>query len=431
MDVTGKRKVWFILSALVIIACAAVMFINGFILDTDFAGGVSLQYNLHKELDSEEIREIEKLVYSVKGFNGASVQKAGSTGVVIKAPASDDLNPDAVAEVRSLLNDRYKQYAPVKEEAPEEEKAETNEETTTEKVESSTPNEITPPETETTETETTETTETETADTAEVAPAEITDETVAAADGKEATTTEAATTEAATTEAATTEAATTEAATTETADTETTESAETEEKAEEETAETEEEADETTAIDDLAIEVITETTISASVSKEIRTSAVTATIIAVLCMLAYIIIRFEWRAAIAAVLCLIHDIFIVVASYSIFNIPVSSGLIAVVLTILGYSINATIILFDRVRENRRKLGRTDFGMIVNISARQTLMRSINTTLTTLFTIGLIYILGVPSIQNFALPIIVGVVVGLYSSIFLSGSFWYVLSGKRK
>ena len=82
MDVVGKRYLWFAIAAIAIIACAAVMFINGFILDTDFAGGVSLQYDLHTELNTEEIRAIEDIVHSVPGFKGASVQKAGSTGVI-------------------------------------------------------------------------------------------------------------------------------------------------------------------------------------------------------------------------------------------------------------------------------------------------------------------------------------------------------------
>ena len=147
-------------------------------------------------------------------------------------------------------------------------------------------------------------------------------------------------------------------------------------------------------------------------------------------MLLYITIRFQFSSALAAVVCLCHDIFIVLAAYSIFQIPVSSNVIAVMLTILGYSINATIIIFDRVRENVKIMQNDSFEEKVNVSVNQTIMRSINTTITTLLTIGLIYILGVQSIKEFALPLIVGIVAGLYSSVCLAGSLWTVFKGKN-
>ena len=167
-----------------------------------------------------------------------------------------------------------------------------------------------------------------------------------------------------------------------------------------------------------------------SVSKDLRSSAIISTVIAVVLMLLYITIRFQFSSALAAVVCLCHDIFIVLAAYSIFQIPVSSNVIAVMLTILGYSINATIIVFDRVRENVKAMQNDNFETKVNVSINQTLMRSINTTITTLLTIGLIYILGVQSIKEFALPLIVGIIAGLYSSVCLAGSLWTVFKGKN-
>ncbi len=170
--------------------------------------------------------------------------------------------------------------------------------------------------------------------------------------------------------------------------------------------------------------------VSATVSKDLRDAAVVSVSVAVVLMLIYITVRFQFSSALAAVVCLCHDVFIVLAAYSILRIPVSSSVIAVALTILGYSINATIVVFDRVRENVRKIKNGSFADKVNISINQTLARSINTTITTLFTIGLIYILGVQTIKEFALPLIIGILAGLYSSVFLAGSLWTVFKSKN-
>ena len=165
-------------------------------------------------------------------------------------------------------------------------------------------------------------------------------------------------------------------------------------------------------------------TVSAEVSDSLKHTAVVATAVAILLMLVYIAIRFEGRAAFAAIVCLAHDVLIMIFAYSVFQIPVSSTIIAAILTILGYSINATIVIFDRVRENRRNLSSSyTFEDAVDSGIKSTLWRSLNTTITTLLTIGLIYILGVTSIKNFALPLIVGIVSGVYSSICLSGNLW--------
>ncbi len=172
-------------------------------------------------------------------------------------------------------------------------------------------------------------------------------------------------------------------------------------------------------------------TVGGEVSAGLKRSAIGATLAAIVLMLIYIAIRFEISSAFAAILCLAHDVIVMLFAYSILQIPVGSTVIATVLTILGYSINATIIIFDRIRENVKSMPHTDFAGKVDAGVRSTLKRSVNTTITTLFTIGLIYIMGVTSIKNFALPLIVGIVAGAYSSICLSGCFWYLFRGKGK
>lgn len=164
--------------------------------------------------------------------------------------------------------------------------------------------------------------------------------------------------------------------------------------------------------------------VSATIGSRLLKTAIWSVVIAIVLMLVYIAIRFKLASALAAVTCLCHDILIMMTFYTIFQIPVNTNIIAALLTILGYSINATIIIFDRIRENSRRMD-TDFADVVNVSVRETFTRSLNTTLTTLFTIGMIYILGVSSIRNFALPIIIGLVAGFFSSVFLSGMLWYV------
>ncbi len=175
-------------------------------------------------------------------------------------------------------------------------------------------------------------------------------------------------------------------------------------------------------------------TVSPEVSDSLKRSAVLATTIAIALMLLYIAIRFEGRAAVAAVVCLAHDVVMMLFAYSVFQIPVSSTVIAAILTILGYSINATIVVFDRIRENNKYMPeRTSFEDKADLGVKSTLWRSLNTTITTLITIGLVYILGVTSIKNFALPLIVGIIAGVYSSVCLSANVWVALKkiGNKK
>ncbi len=166
-------------------------------------------------------------------------------------------------------------------------------------------------------------------------------------------------------------------------------------------------------------------------SNDLRNAAITAAFVAILLMLVYITIRFDFRSGLAAVVSLLHDVMVMMSAYVIFRIPLNMTFIAAILTILGYSINATIVIFDRIRENKKLLRKNSFSDIVNISIWQSMSRSINTTLTTLFTIVMILVLGVPSLQNFALPLVVGIIAGLFSSVFLSGSLWAKMYRKGK
>ncbi len=163
-------------------------------------------------------------------------------------------------------------------------------------------------------------------------------------------------------------------------------------------------------------------------SGEIVTNAFLSVVIAAALMLIYIWIRFELFSGIAAVAALVHDVLIMTAVMSIARVPVNSSYIAACLTIVGYSINDTIVVFDRIRENRKKISIKSMTQmeIADLSVRETLPRTINTSLTTLITILAVYIFGVPSIKEFALPIIVGLIAGTYSSIFIASPIWMKL-----
>ncbi|MBO6108850.1 MAG: protein translocase subunit SecD, partial [Eubacterium sp.] len=176
-------------------------------------------------------------------------------------------------------------------------------------------------------------------------------------------------------------------------------------------------------------------TISASVSNEMQMDAIIATVIAIVCMLIYIWIRFRHIAtAGAAVLSLCHDVLVVFTIYVIGSafIQVGSTFIAVMLTIVGYSINDTIVVFDRIRENRNKANsRDDLKEIINRSITETLSRSISTSLTTFIMVLMLALLGVSSVRQFAIPLIVGVIAGTYSSICVASPLWYLFSGRGK
>lgn len=163
---------------------------------------------------------------------------------------------------------------------------------------------------------------------------------------------------------------------------------------------------------------------SASFGLEIQRKALLYTLLAIVCILIYIAIRFEWRSAVMAVIALAINVFIMAAVYTITNIPLNTTFIAAMLTVVGYSINNTIVIFDRIRENMRGRKKNNTVTdIVNRSIVETLGRTINSSITTLITIVLIYILGVNAIKEFALPLIIGVAAGAYTSIFIASTFW--------
>ena len=182
--------------------------------------------------------------------------------------------------------------------------------------------------------------------------------------------------------------------------------------------------------------LITAESISSTVSNEMRSDAVVAVIVATICMLLYIWFRFkDVRFATSAVAALVHDVLVVLAFYAVSRISIGNTFIACMLTIVGYSINATIVIFDRIRENLKAMSKkTELSEVVNASITQTLTRSIYTSFTTFVMIAVLYVLGVPSIREFALPLIVGVVCGGYSSVCITGALWYVMKtklGKKK
>lgn len=178
---------------------------------------------------------------------------------------------------------------------------------------------------------------------------------------------------------------------------------------------------------------ITAESISGAVSNEMKRDAIEAVIIATICMLIYIWFRFkDIRFATSAVLALLHDVLVVLTFYAVARWSVGSTFIACMLTIVGYSINATIVIFDRIRENLKvKTNKQSLAELVNLSITQTFTRSINTSLTTVVMVIVLFIMGVSSVREFALPLIVGIVCGTYSSVCITGALWYVMTTHKK
>ena len=174
--------------------------------------------------------------------------------------------------------------------------------------------------------------------------------------------------------------------------------------------------------------------ITASVSQEMKSDAITAVVISVIFMLIYIAFRFkDVRFGASAVLALMHDVLVVLTLYSVARLSVGNTFIACMLTILGYSVNATIVIFDRIRENLRESQLTKQGldMVVNTSISQTLTRSINTSLTSFVTIFILYLIGVASIKEFTLALMAGIICGAYSSVCISGPIWYFMKAAQE
>ncbi|AHA30315.1 MAG: protein translocase subunit SecF [Exiguobacterium acetylicum] len=177
-------------------------------------------------------------------------------------------------------------------------------------------------------------------------------------------------------------------------------------------------------------------TVSAQVGQEIARNAIYAVLLASLGIVIYVSFRFQPLYGIATVLALLHDALMIVAFFSLFQIEVNLYFIAAILTIIGYSVNDTIVTFDRVRENLglaekggRKVSFDELAHIVNESIQQTIIRSINTVVTVVMTAAALYIFGSEAIRGFSLALLVGLIMGMYSSIFIAAQLWLVMKGR--
>ena len=175
--------------------------------------------------------------------------------------------------------------------------------------------------------------------------------------------------------------------------------------------------------------LLSQTEIGESVGKELTSRALIALFIATLCMLIYIIIRFEIYFGVAAIIALIHDVLVTLSAYAIFFVPINSPFIAAILTIVGYSINDTIVVFDRIRENKKLYLNKSSEEIANLSLRQSFVRCMNTSLTTVVIILAVYVF-VPSVREFSFPILIGMISGTYSSLFIATPIWTLFNRKK-
>lgn len=175
-------------------------------------------------------------------------------------------------------------------------------------------------------------------------------------------------------------------------------------------------------------------TVDPEMARELARNAIYAVLISCLGIIIYVSIRFEWRFAVAAIVALLHDAFMVISVFSIFRLEVDLTFIVAVLTIIGYSINDTIVIFDRVRENLRfskQKTRQDLIKLVNESVSQTIMRSLYTALTVFVAAFFLFLLGGESIRMFSLAMVIGLLFGAYSSIFIASPLWFLLKSKQK
>ena len=168
----------------------------------------------------------------------------------------------------------------------------------------------------------------------------------------------------------------------------------------------------------------------ATMGEEIKKKALLSSLMAAVGMLIYITWRFELRFAIAAIVALVHDILITLSIYAIFGIPANNAFIAAILTIIGYSINDTIVIFDRIREETRLNPRHSLEDLINDSMKKSLTRTINTSITTLAAVIILYIVGVEDVKVLALPLIFGIISGTYSSLFIASPIWYGLKNRE-
>lgn len=171
--------------------------------------------------------------------------------------------------------------------------------------------------------------------------------------------------------------------------------------------------------------------VGASVGSELLKSGLIALFVAIVLMIGYITWRFEWRFALAGIVALFHDVLVTLAVFSIFQLEVESYFVAAILTIFGYSINNTIVIFDRIRENVVRVKKDALAGVVNQSIKQSLTRTINTSVTTLILLFALVLFGGQTTRIFVLAMIIGIVAGTYSSIFVAPSLWHDLRMKSK
>lgn len=351
-SITKNKWIFMGIAAVLILASVISMVIQGFNLDTDFAGGMAVTYQINEEFD---VSDVQKIVDEALGAQSpSSVQQSGDE-VIVKFGFDNDLTTDEersnfslekIAAITTALQDKYGK--PVEDAAPAED--------------------VIPAE-----------------DTAPTENAAVDDnaapEENAAADENTAPAEDAAPAE------------------------------------NEDTASAEE------AVPATGVVLKNQDIVSPSTGKELARSALWMSIFACIAILLYVTFRFEFTSGVVAIVALVHDVLLLLGIYSIFRMSVDVNFIAAILTVLGYSINNTIVIMDRIRENTRHARKETYSQIADASIIQTLTRSINTTITTLLTIGMVWILGVPSIKAFSLPIIMGIVVGFYSSVFVVGPLW--------
>jgi len=181
-----------------------------------------------------------------------------------------------------------------------------------------------------------------------------------------------------------------------------------------------------------ATKEVSRISIGGQVSKELVNRAWQAILIAILAILVYISYRFKLRYAVGAIVALIHDVSIALGVFSLLHVPINLPAIAAFLTIFGYSLNDTIVIFDRIRENLRLMRKTPIFEVINKSVNQTLSRTINTSLTTLIPVIILYSLGGPSLRPFALALMIGVIVGTYSSMYIANPilYWWTKAAEK-
>jgi preprotein translocase subunit SecF len=177
-------------------------------------------------------------------------------------------------------------------------------------------------------------------------------------------------------------------------------------------------------------DLISQDTIGASIGSELKQKSIIALAIAVIGMLIYIGARFEVNFGLAALLSLVHDVLIVLGFYAVFKLPINSAFIAAILTIIGYSVNDTIVVFDRIRENQKYMRRSDAAGLANASMTQTMARSINTGMAVIIMLITVYYY-VPTVREFTIPLLVGIITGTYSSIFIATPFWVIFKNRAK